>query len=277
MDIRIFDGCFAHIPYSLDGRDEPKNIKWQRGGPYRDITVYTDHYLPTAHLDQNDSRIQIAWLIEPSVINTRGYEAVKKHHRYYDYILSHDRPFLAQFPKEKQVWVVSSSSFLYSPEWKLYPKSKLVLSVIGEKRRAIGHKLRYEMAAKLGHKMDIMGRGFKPFPVEKRAETFAPYMYQVVIHNTNVPDYWSGILIDCFATGTVPIVWGGSFLHKYFDMRGIILFDTLDQLEEILNEINERDYYSRATAIRDNFTMAFHMYRVTEDYMYDSFFKTLEK
>ena len=273
MIIRLIDGCIAHVKW-FDDCDEPKNIKWQRGGPYRDITVYTDHYLPTAHLDLNDSRIQVAWLIEPSVINTRGYEAIKKHHKYYDYIISHDISFLSLFPEEKRVFCPACGSSLYSEEWKIYPKTKKVLTVIGEKRRTVGHKMRYEIACKMGHKLDIMGRGYISFPPEKRAETYAPYMYQVAIHNHKpVGDYWSDILIDCFSTGTVPIVWGGGFLHKYFDMNGIICWDMMEQLEDILdNTISEKDYSLRMPAITHNFGTAFHKYRVIEDYLYNNFF-----
>ncbi len=276
MEIKIQDGCFKHIkkPNSLMGYGDPKHIKWYRGGLYRDITVYTDHFLPSAHLDNNDSRIQCAWLIEPNTINTRGYAAVEVNHQYYDYIISHNMAFLSKFPKEKRVWCPAAGSSLYKHEWEIYPKDKLVLTVVGDKKRSVGHRLRHEVAAKL--RLDVIGRGFKPFAPEKRAETYAPYMYQVAIHNTPVGDYWSDILIDCFATGTVPIIWGSRYLKKYFDMKGIICFDTLDQLESILRQISEKDYKSRKQAIKTNFEVAKRDYRIIEDYLYKTFFKNFE-
>jgi len=278
MDIKLVDSCFRHIgqPHSLQGYDAPKHITWDRGGYYRDITVYSDHFLPNAHLDNNDSRIQCAWLIEPNVINTRGYTAVKAHHEHYDYIISHDMQFLSLFPEGKRVFCPASGSSLYGHEWQLYPKSKLVCTVVGTKKSAVGHRLRYEVVQKLGHKMDIVGRGFKPFAPDKKAETLAPYMYQVCIHNTPVGDYWSDILLDCIATGTVPIVWGSHYLSKYFDMGGIITFDTVEQLEKILGEIGEDDYRKRGASILHNHLLAERKYKVVEDYLYETFFKQFE-
>lgn len=278
MKIRLIDSCFKHIgqPHSLQGYDAPKHIEWDRGPNYRDITVYTDHYLPGAHMDRLDSRINICWLIEPSTINTRGYAAVEIHHEVYDYIISHDMRFLSRFHKDKRVFCPASGSSLYGHEWQIYPKDKLVLTVVGDKKRSLGHKLRHEVVLKLGHKLDVVGRGFKPFPPEKRAETYAPYMYQVAIHNTPVGDYWSDILLDCFATGTVPIIWGSRYLKKYFDMEGVIVFDTIEQLEKILGQISEEDYKSREKAIRTNFEVAKRDYCVVEDYLYKTFFKQFE-
>jgi len=275
MKIKLIDGCFKHIgqPHSLQGYDAPKHIEWCRDGLYKDISVYTDHFLPTGHLDNNDSRIQISWLIEPSTINTRGYAAVEVNHAHYDYIISHDRAFLSKFPKAKRVFCPASGSSLYSREWQIYPKSKKILTVVGNKKTAVGHRMRYEVVEKLGHKMDVVGRGFKPFTPDKKAETFTPYMYQVCIHNTPVGDYWSDILLDCIATGTVPIVWGSRYLKKYFNPAGIIHFDTVEQLGNILGDLCEEDYNYRAGAIQENFDTAFKKYKVVEDYLYDNFFK----
>ena len=278
MDIKIFDGCFKHLtsPSCLQGYDPPKSITWYRGQEHRDITVYTDHFLPSAHLDNNDSKIKIAWLIEPFTINTRGYSAVEVNHGYYDYIISHDQRFLSRFPQEKRVFCPASGSSLYGHEWQIYPKDKMVLTVVGDKKRSVGHRLRYEVAAKLGHRMDVVGRGFNYFPPDMRAETYAPYRYQVAIHNTPVGDYWSDILLDCFATGTVPIIWGSHYLKKYFDMKGIICWDTIEQLERILEEISEGDYNAREVAIRTNHEVAKRDYKVVEDFLYKTFFKNFE-
>jgi hypothetical protein len=279
MIIKLIDSCLNHIPepVSMQGYDEPKHIVWDRGGAYHDITVYTDHFLHKAHLDHNDSRIQIAWLMEPQVINNRSYEAIKQHHKYYNYVMSHDQNFLSRFvPKEKCVWIPASGSSLYSDEWQIYPKNKMVMTIVGEKHSAVGHRFRYEVVQKLAGKMDVVGRGFKPFPPEKKAETLAPYMYQVCIHNTPVPDYWSDILLDGIATGTVPIVWHGKYLKKYFNMDGIMTFNSVEELIGILASLSEEDYASRLVAVNDNFNVAFNKYKVIEDFMYETLFKTLE-
>lgn len=269
------DRNIRHVP-CFNGYDTPRHIQWKRDGRKRKVNVYTAAYLSAVKPEKGT--LQVAWIIEPSVINSRSYYALRKHRWQYDYIISHDIEFLLTFSEEKRVFCPGSGSSLYSHEWKIYPKSELVLTVVGDKRKAIGHRFRHEVVKALGSKIDVRGRGYKAFLPTERAEVYAPYMYQVCIHNTLVADYWSDILIDCFATGTVPIVWGSrEYLHKYFDTDGIIFFDTIEELDEILNRISEDDYLSRMSAIQKNFETAFNEYKVIEDYLYDNFFKQFDE
>ena len=274
MEITLIDSNIQHIP-SFNGYDVPKHITWKRDGRMRKVNVYSDHYLNNVGYDSE--AIQIAWLMEPSVINLSTYAAMYSMYKHYDYIISHDQVFLQSFPVEKKVFCPGSGSSLYSSEWKIYPKTKLVLTVVGDKRKTIGHKFRHTVAAALGDKIDIRGREHSAFDPTQRAEVYAPYMYQVAIHNNLTADYWSDILIDCFATGTVPIVWGSRYLHKYFDIDGLIFFDTIEELKKILNEISEEDYLSRMQAIRENFKTAYYQYKVMEDYLYDNFLKQFDE
>ncbi len=268
------DRNIRHIP-CFNGYDSPQHVQWKRDGVRRKVHVYTAHYLTMPKPDKHS--IQVAWIIEPSVINSKAYNILHRQKRNYDYIISHDIKFLETFSEEKRVFCPGSGSSLYSHEWKIYPKSKLVLTVVGDKRKAIGHQFRHDVVKALGSKLKVRGRGYIPFFPEARAEVYAPFMYQVCIHNTLVADYWSDILIDCFATGTVPIVWGSKYLHKYFDTDGIIFFDTIEELDGILQQISEDGYHLRMPAIKKNFETAFHEYKVVEDYLYNNFFKQFDE
>ena len=131
-----------------------------------------------------------------------------------------------------------SGSSLYEYEWKIYPKTKSILTVVGDKHSTEGHRLRHRIVELFGTKIDVIGRSCKPFPPDKRAETYAPYQFQIVVHNSAVKDYWTDILLDCFLTGTIPIVWGGDFLYKYFNSNGYFIFDSIEKLKDVLNAIN---------------------------------------
>ncbi len=55
------------------------------------------------------------------------------------------------------------------------------------------------------------------------------------------------------ATGTVPIFRGSRKIDSFFNPDGIILFDSLEELTDILVDLNEDEYYERMGAIEDNF------------------------
>jgi hypothetical protein len=224
-----------------------------------------------------DSGIRIAWLMEPRAINAKIYNDAWMRRNKYDYIISHDLAYLEKFDEQKRVFCPGSGSSLYEYEWKIYPKTKSILTVVGDKWATEGHKLRHVVAKMYEDRVSVMGRGYKPFPPEKRAEVYAPYRFQIVIHNSAVEDYWTDILLDCFLTGTVPIVWKGAFLEKYFNMDGILTFTDPLELGSIIHNLdiiyNKPDLQK---AIQDNFKRAKKL-AVVEDYLYDNFFKQFDE
>ena len=83
--------------------------------------------------------------------------------------------------------------------------------------------------------------------------------------------------MDCFLTGTIPIVWEGNFLNKYFNLQGCWTFNTLGDLDRLLSKLigDEEGFYEHCLdAVKDNFERA-KQWAVVEDYLYDTFFKNL--
>ena len=67
------------------------------------------------------------------------------------------------------------------------------------------------------------------------------------------------LVTDAVLCGTVPIYWGNknSNINEFFNMDGIIMFETISELENILeNVVSEEDYSQRLTAMKDNFNKA---------------------
>ena len=80
-------------------------------------------------------------------------------------------------------------------------------------------------------------------------------MFQVVIENGKYPEYVTEKFYDCIKLGTVPIYWGGEqALRKMgFDQEGIIFFDSVEELGEILNkDISAEKYAALASQIKNN-------------------------
>ena len=126
-----------------------------------------------------------------------------------------------------------------------------MLSIIASnKSMTSGHKLRHEAIKELSPSMDVFGRGIKDLPY--KLDGLSPYMFSVVIENIKYDDYFTEKIIDCFATGTVPIYWGTPSVKNFFNSDGIIFFETIEELRDIVYNLDKEDYFSRIDSIKYN-------------------------
>jgi hypothetical protein len=92
----------------------------------------------------------------------------------------------------------------------------------------------------------------------------------VVVENTR-RDYWfTEKLVDCFATGTIPLYYGCRSIDQLFKKDGMHVWTTLDELEGILKRIGPEDYVQRLPVISENMRLA-RQYRCAEDWIYERY------
>jgi len=90
-------------------------------------------------------------------------------------------------------------------------------------------------------------------------------MFSVAIENGQYETYFTEKLLDCFATGTIPVYLGAPDIGDYFNKDGIVdLADEFDVSEEI--------YYNKMDAIKDNLERVKDM-EILEDFIYLNYFK----
>lgn len=82
---------------------------------------------------------------------------------------------------------------------------------------------------------------------------FAHAKFNIACENDIIPNMYTEKLLDCFQTRTVPIYYGCTNLEKYFDVRGVIRFNTIEELEHILAHLTPEDYASRLAYIEENY------------------------
>ena len=70
-------------------------------------------------------------------------------------------------------------------------------------------------------------------------------------------------------TGTIPIYWGCPSIGNFFDIDGVITFDSLEELEDVLNKITPELYNSKIESIKSNFELA-KKYILSEDWIYEN-------
>lgn len=77
-------------------------------------------------------------------------------------------------------------------------------------------------------------------------------MFNVSIENQRCDNFFTEKLIDCFKTKTVPIYFGTSDIGDYFDTRGMVIIDGIDDLYGAVRDLNEDKYFSMMTYINEN-------------------------
>lgn len=266
MNVGLFDGSFSHVNSATFGGDNleefPQNFRWRRE-EFLPVTFFTDMCLSRVYEAPPDIT-KVAWLIEPPSISDTHYKTAVKLRDEFDCILTFD----ASYPEKETdfMFYALGGSWISQDDFYIHKKRALVSIIGSEKVRAEGHKLRHAAIDRLGKKVDVYGRGYNE--TRSKLTALSPYRYSVVIESCRLNDYFSEKLIDCFSQGTIPIYWGCSSIGEYFDTRGMILFNDLDELEDIINhQVSERDYVKRLRYIERNLDFC-RRYRCAEDWIY---------
>lgn len=174
---------------------------------------------------------QVLLLIEPRSIQPNVYDHVLEVYDQYEYVFTHDSKLLNALPNAKPI--------LWGGVWcrKEFPeKKKLISMTCSDKELCKLHKERLRIARKYKDKIDIYGTidgGKFADPID----TLEPYMYSVVIENY-IDDIWfTEKICNCFATKTIPIYYGAREIWKYFNIDGIIVCQSIEDIEKAIDMV----------------------------------------
>ena len=254
---------FTHLTggnkgYSVHGKVS-KYIEWVKEGG--DATFYIDNTINQGVQDKRPG-LKYLWLLESKFIKPGMVESIIENRELvestYEVIFTHDQRLLALGDKFK--WVPAQGFWIQEP--KIYEKSKMISMISSNKRMCEGHVKRLDWIERIGDQVDLYGRGFNEITLKE--EGLCDYMFSVAIENGQYETYFTEKLLDCFATGTIPVYLGAPDIGKHFNKDGIIdLTDEFDVSEEI--------YYSKMDAIKENLEKAKEM-EVLEDFIYLNYF-----
>ena len=257
---------------------KPELVRYVKGkDPWDGITIFTDKMLHAA--EHVNSKVKVAWLIEPYDLIPKIYDELERVEKHFDFILTYEKFLLDRNP-EKYKFHPCDTCGIELKSHKLHKKTKLVSMIYSEKTWLFGHRLRHIIAKslipKIGYdKIDLFGRG-TDHPIKLKSEGLNDYMFQVAIENAKRPNYFADKIYDCFATGVVPIYWGAPNIGDFFDERGIITFNTPNELTEILLDLSEEKYFSMLEYVKNNFE-AVKEYLRPDDLMYENTVKYLKE
>ena len=260
----LVGNTFTHLTngnkgYSVHGK-ESKYIEWVKDGS-GEATFYIDSTLGQAEIDETPGP-KYGWLLESKYITPQIVDHVKmfpeKYLETFDAIFTHNQDLLAIDSKFK--WCPAQGFWIQDP--KIYDKTKMISMISSNKTMCEGHRLRLEWVERLWGQVDMYGRGFKE--IVNKEEGLCDYMFSVAIENGQYETYFTEKLLDCFATGTIPVYLGAPDIGDYFNKDGII-----DLTEEF--EVSDEIYCSKMDAIKENLEKAKEM-EILEDYIYGRYF-----
>ena len=209
-------------------------------------TFYQDCDIEDVFFDKSSTK-KYAWINESYEIFSKPYDMLlNKFDKYieeFDMIFTHHGDIVKMHEKIK--WIPLSQIWIENP--KIYDKSKTVSMISSNKILCQQHLVRLNWANKLKSSLDLFGHGINP--IDKKEQALCDYMFSMVIENSLYPSSFSEKILDCFATGTIPVYLGCSDIGDFFNTDGIIfLNDSFD-----INFLTPELYYSKIEAVQDNF------------------------
>ena len=268
--LSIKDSLFSHA-YSSSGYNKPSYFEWDRDNQHEDFIFLTDSHVFDVDIIPPNIK-KYAWLLESPSITPNSYEFVYNNSKLFDKIFTHSKKILDN--TENSYFSPTGGCFLKDNEIKYdYEKTKLISMMISKKRFTEGQNLRHEIANKYSNHIDLMGRIFDHKKFEK-IDSCKEYAFSIVVENCKEDYYFTEKIIDCFLTGTVPIYCGCPSIDKFFNKKGLITFNTVDELEKIIKDENYliSFYTDNANDILENFEIALN-HKISEDYIYVNYLK----
>jgi len=268
IDIHIRDNNFFSEKYPE--RPNPYfNWIWDRELVDSNITVFSDSYV--REVEKSNSRIKIAWLIEPPVINSYIYEYASKNLNLFDRVFTFDEDLLKL--GDNVIYYPYGTTWIGEGDRKVYDKTKLISAIFSDKAMTEGHSLRHSIYASYRDALDFFG-AINNNRIDNKIDGHRDYAFSIVVENWDGNSYFSEKLLDCLLTGSIPIYYGFPKFNSVFDPNGFIYFTEFNQLKDIIPPINMDQYKSRLDAVKNNFEIA-KEYISLEKSLWDSDLKSL--
>ena len=188
-----------------------------------------------------------------AVFRNGGYECVlNKNVHKLEYPLLADENLFSVYQKTKNISIVTSNK-TFTP-WHIF-RTECVSTIRNERLD-----------------VDVYGVGYNE--TIRKLDGLKEYRYSIAIENGGFPNYFTEKILDCFLTGTVPIYKGCPNIDQYFNVKGIITFNTVDELKFIINNID--DYKVDQSVIEENYNKAL-TFCYNNDRFFDKFLNNLLK
>jgi hypothetical protein len=262
--ISIVDSHFSHVLCSSGPWRRISEFIWDRNNFDKNVIIITDSNLH--NVDRFYNKIKVAWLLESPVITKDPYEWIRHNHSKFDYVFTHSKKLLDISDKFK--FCPTGGCWILDEDIEIHNKTKNISIIKSHKVDTEGQRLRHQCSNFIDSS-DIFTPNADGSYLYK-AVSLKDYRFQVVVENCREDFYFSEKIIDCFATGTIPIYWGCPSINNFFDENGILSFSNLDEFKERINLTTESEYEKRFESVKFNFNKC-REYFLSEDFIYKNY------
>ncbi len=249
---RLADVALSDLHWPLGGRKTDGTVSDLKASDHLIIYPRTKYFLdPRLGVKCNISLL----ISEPYAVHRRHYLAALATQKRYFRIITH-RPAMARWSGNALV-MPFGGAWVGDTHHEGSEKRRNMSLIASPKRRLQGHALRHEIADWcIANKLDVdlLGHAYKPF--ENKADGLRPYRFSIIIENTRENGYFSEKLIDCLLCDTVPIYWGAPDIDHYFDVDGMFVCGSADEIKQAVQNATSQAYETRLTAIEKNHSTA---------------------
>ena len=255
----VLQKVYPGIPCKIDDIKKPKFIEYVWNKDYFDgLTIFLDTDMGC--VSNCNSKYKVCCLMESKFINSEIYKMIIKFEKKFDLILTHNKDILDKYPN-KSFYIPASTCMLDWKEICIFQKSKLISFATSSKLSGLeGYKIRgqiknYIENKKFNKEIDTFGSGFnKPFI--GKSICLKDYMFSICLENSKYDFYMTEKIFDVILSGCIPIYWGMPSINEIFDERGIITFNNVEELKEIIDNLTEEKYNDMLPYVEKNFNIA---------------------
>jgi hypothetical protein len=202
-----------------------------------------------------DADINVLVQNEPPNLYIKFYSMVVENQSNFDLILSYD-PRILQLPNAIEFCNVGS----WISDNIVLEKRNQISFLMSSKINGAPYRMRYKILRRHRDTKNIGPFEFKfhrsPPMVPSKDPFFANAKFNIACENQDMPNMFTEKLLDCFRTFTVPIYFGCTNIEKYFNIKGILQFRTIEEFDKIVNNLQPDMYDSMMPYIQENFELA---------------------
>jgi hypothetical protein len=195
-------------------------------------------------------------LQEPVIRNFWTHRFTYAHSPIYDVVLSHAGG------GDERVLKSHGHYPMHVKSTQVFPEKTQMVSIVASTLRILpGHKARADAVDQLIlERPDLVEHAFGKGRryVESKEEALRDYRYSIAIENDVSPSYFTEKILDCYATGVVPIYFGAPDIEDFFPAGSLIRLSDLnpDSFKRALDLASDSDYISRLPALREAASLA---------------------
>ena len=186
----------------------------------------------------------------------------------FEMVFTHDRSLLKLDKKIK--YLPMGMTWIHNPS--IRSKTKLVSMISSGKNMCEGHRHRLSWVDRLHGQLDFFGDAKGGARIGDKETALDDYMFSVAIENGSYSGYFTEKIIDCFATGTIPVYYGDPDIGDLFDDRGIIKLTEDFDIKSLTPEL----YNSKLKYVVKNFDISKDYWSI-QDYLYNNYLKEISE